>query len=40
MKFKVQDAGDGAGWLGLLSADHRLLEGLGWAGILKYPDTE
>lgn len=40
MNFKVQDASDGAGWHGLLSADHRLLEGLGWAGILRYRDTE
>lgn len=40
MKFKVQDTGDGAGWHGFLGAGHRLLEWVGWAGTLRYPDTE
>ena len=40
VKFKVQDAGDGAGWHGLLSAGYRLLEGVEWTGTLRYPDTE
>lgn len=40
MKFKVQDAGDGTGWHGLLSAGYRLLEGVEWTGTLRYLDTE